>query len=453
MIFNNKHYLKWLKDMKALINQNIRAMNRNSISKITLANNWFFKLIIFIFYKIIALIKYILTFNYSKANIGIVKYFIIFITSIIWIFVIYVLYIINMPNLPYILKYFNSICDPLINAINQNTSIDDLLKDFLDNFKYFNEYLDDNFIDSNNIENEGKPTDQILISNKPDSIFNFNNTNKNIPNTNFTPSNIWTEALIGIGLILAVAGIYYGIIYFGNYYFSPDTTVVNPNDSGTREIVVQGLSALDNKVYNDLHGAGLSPRTLNSIIALQISLPEVSFLYNEKEMPIDWILNHYKDGLEFNQILALIPENIQTASSAVVSAVSSSESSPISNLPVVKEAFANLKTINPDLGGSLSGTKIWDNIQTATVQGYDVGPSVAESSTSGLMREQIEKVFDNIETGSSNSSSSSSASSSASSSPQPSSPDTVTPRTAITSRVNSPILPEGINTNSQNEWS
>ena len=98
-------------------------------------------------------------------------------------------------------------------------------------------------------------------------------------------------------------------------------------------------------------------------------------------MNIEWIFHQYESGRSFNEILALItqqPNPVITSS--------------IVNSPIIKETFSTLTTNNPDLGGSMSGSQIWRSI------GYDVGPNVAESSTSGLLRDQQVPVLPVIET-------------------------------------------------------
>lgn len=356
MIFNNKHYIKWHKKIKALINKNIRVMRNNSISKITIVNNRFSKLILFIFYKTYALIKHILIFNHSKAQLKIVKYFTVFITLGLWIFVIFVIYINNITSISSFISYIKDIWDPLIEGLNQKDPLNDSLTNFLDKFRSFNEHLDDNFIES--IED----LEPKINYNTEKHFSNINNNPLNKTKVIEPSSDMWSNALIGIGLVIVLAGVYYGIIYLGNSYFgsgpdiSPDAT---PIVRGTNLPPVD-QAALTERWYNQLRTAGISVSTLERFADANIPLNEVLELYN-KGMPCDLIINYYTvEKFSYQDILA---------------AINNSDNALLANNT---NLLPNFTTTDSTLGGSASGSQPWSSI------GYDVTPN----TTSGLLREQ-----------------------------------------------------------------
>lgn len=343
MIFNNKHYIKWSKDIKALINRNIRAIKNNSISKITITNNRFYKLLIFVLYKVYALIKHILIFNHSKAKLGIVKYFTVFITLLLWIFVLFTIYVNNITNVASFIYYINNILDPLIESLNQNTQLDEILEDFLNKFKSYNEYLEDYFIDVSIDVDDNKPNNYSI--NKTEST--FNKKGNIIPdNVIDSSNNIISNALIGIGIIIVIAGIYYGII---------------------------------NQWYDELRGLGIKDSTINNFEKASIPLNEVIELY-KKGLSCDQIYNYYmKNNMNYANILTTLNQTPKTPIK-------------IEQLNALTDVVASLNASDNTLGGSLSGTKPWSSINTI---GYDATP-IAESSNSGLLREQQNTILSNI---------------------------------------------------------
>ena len=359
MIFQNKHYIKWNKELKSLINKNIKAIKNNSISKITIVNNRFSKFLLFISYKLYALIKHILTFNYSKAQLKIVKYFTIFITLLMWIFVVFAIYANNITNITSFIHYIKNIWDPLIEGLHHKSSLQDYLTNFLNNFKNFNEYLEDNFIE-NLIENSD-------INNKT----NYENSslNNRIPNKPLIveePSDIWTNAIIGIGLVIVMVGIYYGITYLGNNYFGPGITPdITPDISPNATPTVRGVNLpitesleINNRLYHELRGLGVGEAILDKFESAKIPLEEVYALYN-RGLSCDRIYNYYElDNLTYQDILTVLNNNTTDLNTA--------------------RTFASFTTNDMNLGGTTSGSKPW------TTLGYDVTP-ITENS--GLLRE------------------------------------------------------------------
>jgi len=245
MIFKNKHYLNWLKDMKTLINKNKKFIQNNSISKINITDNRFYKFIIWVLYQIYALIKHLLTFNYTKARLGIVKYFTIFITALLWGFILFLIYANGITTITSYLNYIKNILSPLLESLNQNPQLEEGLHNYLENFKSFFEYLDDYFIDTSIDSNLNDGPDNYDIRPRIKNIPNVGDTN--VPAT----SDIGKYALMGLGLAIFVICIYYGVDYLITTYYGGQPwnniqeSEVIPSDSSSSGLLREQITTVN----------------------------------------------------------------------------------------------------------------------------------------------------------------------------------------------------------------